>query len=55
MRSTNHNVMLLQQFLPAVRQFSSEFFIVEQDSAAAHRALKAVSFSSITLTDVERF
>jgi len=55
MRSINHNVMLLQQFLPAVRQFSSEFFIVEQDSAAVHVMLKAISFSPITLTDVERF
>jgi len=28
--------MLLQQFLLAIRQISSKFFIFEQDSAPAH-------------------
>jgi len=31
--SINPNVMLSQQFLPAMRQISSEFFIFQQDSA----------------------
>jgi len=41
-RSINRNVMLLQQLLPAVpvRQFSSEFFISQQDSAAATGRLR---------------
>jgi len=36
MKSINRNVMLLQQFLPATRQISSEFFIC-QYNAQAHR------------------
>jgi len=41
----NCNVMLLQQFLPAIYQISSEFFLFQQDSAPAHRALEAINFS----------
>src|SRR6476469_1103300 len=32
------NVLLSQQLLPAIRALSNEFFIFQQDSAAAHRA-----------------
>jgi len=34
--------MILQQFLPAICQMSSEFFVVRQDSAPAHSALEAI-------------
>jgi len=35
-RPIDRNVILLvQQFLPAIRQISSEFFIFQQDSALA--------------------
>jgi len=37
--------MLLPQFLLTIRQISSEFFIFQQDSAPANRALEAISFS----------
>ena len=37
------NVMLLQQFLPVIRQISSEFTF-QQDSALAHTALQAINF-----------
>ena len=42
--STN-TVMLLQQFLPAIRQISSEFFIFQQDDVPAYRTLEAINFS----------
>jgi len=41
----NRNVMLLQQFLPAIGQISSEFFIFHQHSASAHRTFEAINFS----------
>jgi len=46
-RSINHNVMLLQQFLTAIRQISSKFFIFLQAGAwvLLHRALKTINFS----------
>jgi len=47
--------MLLQQFLPAICQISSEFFIFQQDSALASRTLEAINFISITLPNVEWF
>jgi len=47
----NRDMMLLQQFLPC--QISSKFFTFQQDSAPAHRALKAINFSPITLPNVE--
>ena len=37
------NVLLLQQLLPTIRQVSGEFFIVQQDSAPAHRARETIS------------
>jgi len=49
----SRNMMLLQQFLPAIRQISSEFFIFQQDNATTHRALQAVNLSSITFSNVE--
>jgi len=44
LRSINRNVMLLQQFLPTIRQILSKFFIFQQDSAPAHGALEAINF-----------
>jgi len=44
---------MLQQFLPAIRQISSEFFIFQQDSAPAHRALEAINFFLVTVLNVE--
>jgi len=44
-RSIKRNVMLLQQFLPAIPQISSEFSVFQQDSAPTHRALEAINFS----------
>ena len=46
-KSINHNVMLLQQFLTAIRQISSKFFIFLQAGAwvLLHRALKTINFS----------
>jgi len=38
-------MMLLQQFLPTTSQISSEFFIFQQDSASAHRALEVINFA----------
>jgi len=40
-------MMMLQQFLPATRQISSEF-IFQQESATAHRALEAINFRAYT-------
>jgi len=40
--------MLLQQFLPAIRQIASEFFIFQQESALAQRLLPT------TLSNAER-
>jgi len=53
-KSNNRNVMLLQKFLPAIHQISSEFFIFQQDSAPVHRTLEAINFSRISLP-IERF
>jgi len=47
-------MLLLQKFLPAIHQISSEFFIFQQDNAPAHRALEAINFSPKTLPNVER-
>jgi len=42
--SIHLNVMLLLQFLSAIRQISTEFFFIFQhDSAPAHRTLEAIS------------
>jgi len=42
----NRSVMLLQKVLVlTIRQISSEFFIFQQDSAPALRALEAINFS----------
>jgi len=40
--------MLLQQFLPATPQISSEFFIFQQDSAPAHGALRRSYFELLS-------
>jgi len=45
--------MLLQQFLPAIRQISSEFFILQQDTAPAHRTLDGINLWAITLPNVD--
>jgi len=47
--------MLLQQFLPGVRQISTEFFIFQQDSAPAHVTFEVINISPITLPNVEQF
>jgi len=49
----NRNVMLLQQFLPTIRQISSEIFIFQQGSWRTGR-LKQSTFP-VTLPNVERF
>jgi len=56
LRSTRPNcsVILLQQFLPDIRQISREFFIFQQNSAPAHMALEVINFSPLTLPKVER-
>jgi len=41
-RPISRKVMLIQYFLPAIRQISSEF-VFQQDSAPAHRALEAIN------------
>jgi len=47
--------MIELQFLPT-RQISSEFFIFQQDSVPAHRALlEAIDFSPISSPNIERF
>jgi len=46
--------MLLQQFLPAISQISSEY-IFQQDSAPSHSALKAIDFLVHKLVNVNRF
>jgi len=46
------NVMLLQQFLPAIRQISSEILVFQQASAPAHRALRQSTFLPVTSPDV---
>jgi len=43
-RSINRNMMLLKQFLPAIRQISSEFVIFQLDSGPAHMGLEAINF-----------
>jgi len=55
LRSINHNMMLLQQFLPATSQILSKFFIVQQHSAPVHMTLEAINFFLITLPNVELF
>ena len=47
----NRNVLLLQSFMPVLRQISSEFFIFQQDMP---QALGAQLFP-INLPNVERF
>jgi len=47
--------MLLQQFLHAIRQISSEFFIFQQDSALMYTALDANNTFLIALPNVEQF
>jgi len=37
------NVLLCQQLLPAIRHFSGEFFIFQQDSAPTHRARDTIN------------
>jgi len=37
------DVLLAQQLLPCIRQISGDFFIVQQDSAPAHRARETVN------------
>ena len=54
-KSVNRNLMLLQQFLIAIRQVLSEFFIFQQDSARAHGAFRRSAFLPITSPDVCRF
>ena len=49
------NVMLLQQFLLAVRQISSKFFVFQQDSAPKHTALRQSDFFPVTSPDIEQF
>jgi len=55
MKSINRNMMLLQQFLPAIRQISKEFFIFQQDSGSVYRALEATNFLLIALPNSELF
>jgi len=47
--------MLLQQFLLAVRQISSKFFVFQQDSAPAHTTLRQLAFFPVSLPDIEQF
>jgi len=35
-------VLLSQQLLPAIRQVSGDFFVLQQDSAPAHRAHETI-------------
>jgi len=49
------NAMLLQQFLIAMRQISSKFFVFELDSAPAHTALRQSAFFPVTSPDIEWF
>jgi len=49
------NVMLSQQFLLAVHQVSSRFFIFQQDSAPVHTPLSQSAFFAVTLPDIEQF
>jgi len=48
-------MMLLQQFLHAIRQISSDFFTFQQDSAQTHTALDANNIFLIPLPNVEQF
>jgi len=52
--SINRNV--LQYFLPAIRSISSELFIIQQDSAPAHKALevRGNQLFPITMPKVQR-
>ena len=47
------NVMLLKQFLSPIRHISSEFFILQQNSAPAHRTLDGINLWAITLPNVD--
>jgi len=50
------NVMLLQQFLPAIRQISSKFFVYQQESASAlTAALRQSDFFPVTSPGIGRF
>jgi len=48
------NVMLLQQFLPAIREILGEFSIFRQNSARAHRTLEVTDYLPVTSSDVDR-
>ena len=39
--------MLLQQFLPAIRQILSKFFIFQQDNVPLHRRLEVIDFNHL--------
>jgi len=54
MRNTNRNVVLSQQFLPAICQISSEFSVFQQDSAPEYGVLRQSIFLPITSPDVDR-
>jgi len=54
-KSINCNVMLLQEFLPAICQISSESFVFQHDSALVHGALQAINFSPMTLPNLSNF
>jgi len=52
----NRNIILLQQFLPVIRQTSSEFFIFQQDNASGTRRLRqSISPQTKPLPIVEQF
>jgi len=50
-----HSVLLLQQFLLAVRQISSKFFIFQQENDPFHTTLRQSAFLSVISPDVGRF
>jgi len=37
-----HEVLLSQQLLPAIQQVSGDFFVLQQDSAPAHRTCETI-------------
>jgi len=49
------NVMLLQQFLPAVHQILKQVLPLSTKQSPAHIALRQSPFFPVTLTDIERF
>ena len=42
--------MLVEQYLPAIRQIFSEFFIFQQDSAVARRTRRAQAINCSSAT-----